>query len=153
MKKTLHFSIVLATMFVACKKDVNPTVVKSQKELLVENKWYLKAILITPPLMGMSNQFDSLRPCEKDDTTTYRTVGKVEIDNGLLKCSPSSSQIDSSTGWKLQDNNLITIMDFGTQIFRDTFNIELLDDKYLNLGISYKFGKVNYKYVYKYERN
>ena len=150
MKKTIYLCMILTTLFVACEKEKQEAP-KSTRELLVEKKWYLKAILITPALMGMSNQYDSLRPCEKDDILTYRNTGKQEIDGGLLKCSPSSPQIDSATTWKLQDNKLITTLDIGSQIFRDTLNIELIDTKYLNLGISFKFGKDTYKYLYKYE--
>jgi hypothetical protein len=144
--------MILTTLFVACKKE-NQEVPKSTRELLVERKWYLKAILITPAFMGMSNQYDSLRPCEKDDILTYRNSGKQEIDFGLLKCSSSSPQLDTSTTWKLQDNKLILSLDIGSQILSDTLNIELIDNKNLDLGISLKYGKDTYKYLYKYESN
>jgi hypothetical protein len=153
MKKTLQFCVMMSTLIVACKKEGNSTVVKSTKELLTEKKWYLKAILITPALMGMSNQYDSLRPCDKDDIVSYRNNGKMEIDNGVLKCSVNGPQIDSSILWQLQDNKLITILDVGSQVIRDTFDVELIDAKYLNLGITFKYGKDKYKYLYKYENN
>lgn len=78
MKKAIYLCMILTTLFVACEKE-NQEVSKSTRELLVEKKWYQTAILINPPLMGMSNQFDSLIPCQKDDIFTYRNSGKMEI--------------------------------------------------------------------------
>jgi hypothetical protein len=45
----------------------------------------------------------------------------------------------------------MTTLDIGSQILRDTLNIELIDQKNLHLGISFKYGKDTYKYLYKYE--
>lgn len=137
-------------IFVACKPD-NTHEVKSTKDLLVEKKWYLKAILVSPAFMGMTNLYDSLIPCQKDDIFNYRLNGKLEIDNGMLKCYSNNPQIDSATLWKLIDNKLITALDIGSQILRDTSMIELIDNKNLHLGISVKYGKDSYKYLYKYE--
>ncbi len=150
MKKAIYLCMILTTLFVACEKE-KQEVSKSTRELLVEKKWYQKAILVNPAFMGMTNLFDSLIPCQKDDIFTYRNNGNYEIDNGILKCSPSSPQIDSATTWKLQDNKVITSLDIGSQIIRDTLTIELIDEKNLHLGISFKYGKDTYKYLYKYE--
>ena len=150
MKKAIYLCMILTTLFVACEKE-KQEVSKSTRELLVEKKWYQKAILVNPAFMGMTNLYDSLIPCQKDDIFTYRNNGNYEIDNGILKCSPSSPQIDSATMWKLQDNKLITTLDNGSWVFTDTFNIELIDEKNLHLGISFKYGKDTYKYLYKYE--
>ncbi len=152
MKKTIYLCLILSTLFVACEKENNPEVAKSTRELLVEKKWFKTAILVNPAFMGMTNLYDSLIPCQKDDIFTYRNNGKYEIDNGILKCYASNPQIDSvSTTWKLQDNKLIKSLDIGSQILRDTFTIELIDQKNLHLGISFKYGKDTYKYLYKYE--
>lgn len=151
MKKTIYLCLILSMLFVACEKENNPEVAKSTRELLVEKKWYLKAILVSPALMGMTNLYDSLIPCQKDDIFTYRNSGKQEIDNGPLKCYSNSPQIDSATLWKLADNKIMTTLDIGSQILRDTLNIELIDQKNLHLGISFKYGKDTYKYLYKYE--
>ena len=151
MKKTIYLCLILSTLFVACEKENNPEVAKSTRELLVEKKWYLKAILVTPALMGMTNLYDSLIPCQKDDIFTYRNSGKQEVDNGPLKRYSNSPQIDSATLWKLADNKIMTTLDIGSQILRDTLNIELIDQKNLHLGISSKFGKDTYRYLYKYE--
>jgi hypothetical protein len=59
--------------------------------------------------------------------------------------------LDSATLWKLADNKIITTLDIGSQILKDTLNIELIDQKNLHLGISSKFGKDTYRYLYKYE--
>jgi hypothetical protein len=139
-------------LFVACKKEkvVFPNE-KTIEELLIEKKWYLKAIMVTPSFMGMNNLYDSLIPCQKDDVIIYRRNGKKEVDNGILKCYSSNPQIDSATLWKLQDSKLITVLNIGSRILRDTFNIELIDSKQLNLKISLKYGKDTYNYLYKYE--
>ena len=150
MKKAIYLCMILTTLFVACEKEKQEAP-KSTRELLVEKKWYKTAILVNPAFMGMTNLYDSLIPCQKDDIFTYRNNGNYEIDNGILKCSPSSPQIDSATMWKLQDNKLITTLDNGSWVFTDTFNIELIDEKNLHLGISFKYGKDTYKYLYKYE--
>ena len=150
MKKTIYLCMILTTLFVACEKE-NQEVPKSTRELLVEKKWYQTAILVNPAFMGMTNLYDSLIPCQKDDIFTYRNNGNYEIDNGILKCYASNPQIDSATTWKLQDNKLITTLDIGSQILRDTLTIELIDNKNLHLGISFKYGKETYKYLYKYE--
>ncbi len=150
MKKTIYLCATLATLFIACQKENQP-VTKSTRELLIEKKWYLKAITVTPALMGMTNLYDSLIPCQKDDIFTYRSTGKQEIDEGPLKCSTNKPQIDTSTTWKLENNKLITAITFGTQIFRDTMNVVAIDDRNLELGASYKFGNDLYNYLYKYE--
>ena len=87
MKKTIYLCLILLTLFVACEKENNPEIAKSTRELLVEKKWYLKAILVTPALMGMTNLYDSLIPCQKDDIFTYRNSGKQEVDNGPLNAT------------------------------------------------------------------
>jgi len=91
--------------------------------------------------MGMNNQYDSLRPCDKDYIVTYRNSGKMQIDDGVLKCSSNSQQTDSTILWKLQDSKLNTNLNIGSRIIRDTYNIELLDNKNRNLGISFNNGK------------
>lgn len=152
MKKILQLCMILSVILFACQKDdvITPKVISTQ-DLLVEKKWYLKAILINPAFMGMTNLYDSLIPCQKDDIITYRMNGKKEIDNGVLKCYASNPQVDSATLWKLHDSELITTLDIGSRILIDTFSIELINDKNLNLGISYKYGKEMYRYLYKYE--
>ncbi len=150
MKKAIYLCMILTTLFVACEKEKQEAP-KSTRELLVEKKWYQKAILVNPAYLGMTNLYDSLIPCQKDDIFTYRNNGNYEIDNGILKCYANSPQIDSATLWKLQDNKLIQYLDIGSQILRDTFTIELIDEKNLHLGISFKYGKETYKYLYKYE--
>lgn len=150
MKKTIYLCATLATIFIACQKEDQPAA-KSTRELLIEKKWYLKAINVTPALMGTTNLYDSLIPCQKDDIFTYRSSGKQEIDEGPLKCSPSKPQIDSATTWKIENNKLITLIDLGSQIFSDTQNIVSIDEKNLQLGATFKFGKDSYYYLYKYE--
>jgi hypothetical protein len=150
MKKAIYLCVILTMLFVACKKE-SQEAPKSTRELLVEKKWYQTAILINPALMGMTNMYDSLIPCQKDDIFTYRNTGKMEIDNGILKCNTGDPQIDSATLWKLQDNKLIQSIDIGSRILSDTMDIELIDNQHLNLGISIKYGKNTYKYLYKYE--
>ena len=150
MKKAIYLCMILTTLFVACEKEKQEAP-KSTRELLVEKKWYQKAILVNPAFMGMTNLYDSLIPCQKDDIFIYRNNGNYEIDNALLKCNTRDPQIDSATKWKLQDNKVITSLDIGSQIIRDTLTIELIDEKNLHLGISFKYGKDTYKYLYKYE--
>lgn len=152
MKKAIYLCLILTALFVACEKE-KQEVPKSTRELLVEKKWYQKAILVNPAFMGITNLYDSLIPCQKDDIFTYRNSGKMEIDNALLKCNTHDPQIDSATTWKLQDNKLIRSLDIGSQILRDTLTIELIDEKNLHLGISFKYGKDTYKYLYKYDTN
>ncbi len=151
MKKILLACVLLATIFIACKKDETPAQ-KSIRELLIEKKWYQTAILIDPPYRGMSNMYDSLIPCQKDDIFTYKSNGIQEKDEGPTKCFSQWPQIDTSVSWKLNNSKLIQSFDIGaSQQHHDTMDIELLTEKNLHLGITFKLGNTNYRYLYKYE--
>lgn len=151
MKKIILASVLLTAIFIACKKDETP-VAKTTRELLIEKKWYQTAILIDPPYLGISNMFDSLIPCQKDDIFTYKSNGIHEKDEGPTKCFSHWPQIDTSVTWKLDNGKLIQSFDIGApQKHSDTMDIELLNEKTLHLGITFKFGKTLHRYLYKYE--
>lgn len=151
MKKTILASMMVTAIFYACKKDETPAA-KTTRELLIEKKWHKTAILVDPPFNGITNLYDSLIPCQKDDIFTYKSNGIQEKDEGPSKCFSQWPQIDTAVSWKLDNGKLIQSFDIGApQKHSDTFEIELLNENTLHLGITFKYGKTYYRYLYKYE--
>ena len=103
--------------------------------------------------MGITNFYDELFPCYKDDTLIYQTNGIRDQNNGALKCNQNDPQIDSKTTWTINGNQLVTNLDIGTQILRDTLNIISISNKRVEMEYIQKINKISYTYLYVYENN
>jgi hypothetical protein len=87
------------TTTISCKKDKDVATVKTKAELLTTGNWKYTACIISPSYdyygdgNSVTNIFDILKPCEKDDFETFKTNGIWEYNEGPTKCDQSSPQV------------------------------------------------------------
>lgn len=151
--KTYPFSILIGglCMLLSACEDNNPTLVKSNFEILTSHKWTLTSWTVDPAFNGLTDLFADQHPCQNDDIQTFNKNGLMEIDHGVSKCFPNEPQIDTSTRWKIQDN--LVILQFkisSTQILSDTCELITLTDQKLEYYSSQKMNNKIYKYKYGY---
>jgi len=107
MKKSIEFSngswllICIFIILLSCQKDkhddtVTPTTTKT--ELLTTETWKYIGAVIDPAYdyygdgTPVTNIFDIMKACEKDDFEVYQTNGTWEYNEGPTKCDPSYPQ-------------------------------------------------------------
>lgn len=107
MKKLL-FILSFVMLFVsACKED------KTNKELLTDTDWQITAWTVSPAILGITDWYANLEPCEKDDSFSFNSDGTATIDEGATKCEVSDPQTSTGT-WTLNaDETMVTIVDDG----------------------------------------
>lgn len=99
------------TITFSCKKDKaeNSNTTKTKTELLTAGNWKYTSCFISPAYdyygngNAVTNIFDILYACEKDDFETYKTNGIWEYNEGATKCDQSSQQIFSEP-WRFTAN-------------------------------------------------
>jgi hypothetical protein len=74
MRKFLVFTIALATLFTACKKDLTPA------EILQTTVWKMSAY-------SENGIASTLQPCTVDDKFTFSVSGSYEHNYGTSKCN------------------------------------------------------------------
>src|SRR6478672_4599630 len=115
MKKSMeHLGLWLfiSTFIIAisCQKDKdNHNTVKTKTELLTTGTWKYIGAIISPAYdyygdgTPVTNIFDIMKACEKDDFEIYKTSGTWEYNEGPTKCDPSYPQV-FSLPWSFADN-------------------------------------------------
>ncbi|HRI27878.1 MAG TPA: hypothetical protein PK239_16250 [Chitinophagales bacterium] len=92
---------------------------KSNTELLTGSNWRIQAWTITPPILGITDWFANLEPCETDNIFTFNTNGTAIIDEGALKCLANDPQTRTGTWSFNTDETTITLVSSGiTQIWQ-----------------------------------
>ena len=89
----------------SCKKNENTSdnagTSKTKTELLTTGTWKYIGATINPGYdyygdgITVTNIFDIMKTCEKDDFETYKTNGTWEYNEGPTKCDPSYPQLFS----------------------------------------------------------
>jgi|LauGreDrversion4_2_1035121.scaffolds.fasta_scaffold494643_1 hypothetical protein len=153
MKKMKSYTIpfiVIGILLSACEKD-KPTPVKSNFEILTSHKWSMTSWTSDPAYMGMSDLYAEMAPCQKDDIQSYQKNGVIMLDLGTLKCFPTESQVDTSTRWKLNGNQIISELKIsGSQVKTDTMELITLNDQKLEYFYTQKINNKTYKFTYGY---
>jgi len=110
---TFTFIFILVS---SCQKDKdNDHTTKTKTELLTAGTWKYTGAIISPVYdyygdgVLVTNIFDIMKDCEKDDFEIYKTNGTWEYNEGATKCDPSYPQI-FSLPWKFADNETKLIL-------------------------------------------
>jgi hypothetical protein len=73
------------------------------------------------------------------------------LDLGTLKCFPTESQVDTSTRWKLNGNQIISELKISvSQVKTDTMELITLNDQKLEYFYTQKINNKTYKFTYGY---
>lgn len=97
ISKILFLSAVATlSLFSSCKED--EPVTPDNDALLKSGKWKLTGLTEA----GVST-YGSLAACEKDNTTTFQSDGKILDDEGATKCDPTDPQTNTDVSWAWTD--------------------------------------------------
>lgn len=118
-------------LFASCDKaTTNPsttptpnTPTKTKKDYLLEGKWQVTSMVAVSNYKDTTKGIDTtftqdnvedFEACEKDNTLTFLTSGKILGDEGATKCDPADPQTDSTGTWSLNsDFSKLTIVETG----------------------------------------
>lgn len=126
----------LTIAFTACKKDDKTDNSPSGK--LTKDQWKLAKVVVTIPLIGESDVYATLQPCEKDNNTLFVKDGSITLDEGATKCNSGDPQTVPNSGtWALNANDTKLNLDIkvGGNPFKGNFNIVSLTDNNLTLSL------------------
>lgn len=114
----LWFFIYIFIIVASCQKDKDNddnNTVKTKTELLTAGTWKYAGAIIDPAYdyygdgTIVTNIFNTMQDCEKNDFESYQTNGTWEYNEGPTKCDPSYPQI-FSLPWNFADNETKLIL-------------------------------------------
>lgn len=142
MKYIIILSIIFFLTF-SCKKERAENFQKKQdlKKDLMNKKWKLIQWKVNPPLLGDSDFYQTMQPCEKDNYLVFQENDSLVYHEGDLKCDPSQPDY-VTTLWYLKDDTI--------SMFQNKYKIDELNESYLKFNGNQIFGGVFYKYNYTY---
>lgn len=102
MKNTILLSMAIAVMLFSCSKDkgeINDPVVQAgkQREFLKKSSWKLSAFTIKIGDNPVTNAYDTLSDCLKDDEVNFFKGGELLIKAYTVKCDPTEPDKYKST--------------------------------------------------------
>ena len=108
---------------VNCKKQ--PEISKTRSQLLTQSNWEMVVFQHTWNNSGWYDDFAPLPDCYKDNVFSFTSNFIWTIDEGILKCYPTSPQIYRQGMWEFRENE--------TKLFtRDTIGPETVEIKQLD---------------------
>lgn len=116
MKKLLLILTVIMVFVSSCTED------KSNTELLTGTDWRITAWTVSPAILGITDWYANMEPCEKDDSFSFNSDGSASIDEGASKCDPDDPQTETGTWSFNSDETLLTIIADG-----ETQSWEIID--------------------------
>jgi len=116
MKKLLLILTVIMVFVSSCTED------KSNTELLTGTDWRISAWTVSPAILGITDWYANMEPCEKDDSFSFNSDGSASIDEGASKCDPDDPQTETGTWSFNSDETLLTIIADG-----ETQSWEIID--------------------------
>ncbi|QQS27941.1 MAG: DUF5004 domain-containing protein [Sphingobacteriales bacterium] len=116
MKKLLLILTVIMVLVSSCTED------KSNTELLTGTDWRITAWTVSPAILGITDWYANMEPCEKDDSFSFNSDGSASIDEGASKCDPDDPQTETGTWSFNSDETLLTIIADG-----ETQSWEIID--------------------------
>ncbi len=131
MKKMILFSIATCLFFcMACKKDKDKTLTKT--EMITAGSYNLTAVRSDNDGDGIyeDDDYATFDACFKDNYYSFRTDGKVEMNEGATKCDPMDPQTELND-WHFASNE--TRLVIGTGSFVIDYSIEVLDNTTLRI--------------------
>ena len=92
----LAFSMVLTS----CSKDDNDSpqvVAKTKIELITSAPWTLTKAVYSPDYNGVTDVYQFMEDCDKDNTMKFNTDKTVVLDEGAVKCDADDPQTENGT--------------------------------------------------------
>ena len=131
-----------------CKKEESMATQNSNNNEKIIGTWNLKEELQDQSNTG--NYINVLQSCDLDDTWTFTTYSILFINKNGTTCDPILP-INFTTSWKLQENETVLYLDFGSGF--DKYKIFELNDAVLVLhrpmSLNNIDGKVYSKMTFK----
>lgn len=150
MKKSIFLILVAAfTILVSCKKDDD----LSRKEILVQKKWMLTAMTISPAYswfgIQISDFYAQMDACSKDDVFFFKSDGTYSAEEGTTKCDSGDPQVYETGTWSLNSDETILVINVDGDLVNLTIK-EISSDRMVTTEIWNEDG-INYTVNYTYE--
>ncbi len=158
MKRLLQITclvIGISFAFTSCQKTKDVIDPPTVTELLGDGSWILTELTIDPGIIEdgvvITNEYNQLADCEKDDLMLFSDTGGLTIDEGATKCNPDGEQIKAIGTWALNESEdqITSIIDGTTLIY----NIIELTRTKLHLELVAVIDNITYTRTYKFEHN
>ncbi len=109
-------SISLMTLIYSCtKKDNEPT----PHDYLTAGQWKMSGIIVDPPIeilnMQISDVWNYVPQCQKDNLITFEPDGTVIEDEGASKCVPGDPQVTNDGTWSITTDGKTLIINYPDQ--------------------------------------
>jgi hypothetical protein len=142
MKRKIKLPVLLITLVVvtasSCDKDdqKNNNTIKTNTELLTAGSWKYTGATIIPAYdyygdgSLVTNIFEIMKDCEKDDIEIYHANGTWDYAEGPTMCDPSDPQIFNEP-WHFADNE--------TKLFVGSVEHTILELTATRLKLTYTF--------------
>lgn len=151
-KQILSAFAIVSVIAAACNISSNKGEGSVRELLMNENGWVLKSSFAETPDGVMTDVFNNLEDCDKDDIEYYRAEGVAVYDEGPLLCDSGAQQLFYDR-WELLDDNKTLIIIFEGIDLRDTYNIISITEKELKMTSRDRIKGELYTYTDKYEVN
>ena len=108
----IAFSLLLF-VFSSCKKDEDLN--NNTHDFLTAGNWKLIGVTVNPGIVlengtVITDIYAQLDVCSKDDMLQFNSNGDFISDQGILKCDPEETQIETVGTWELSnDGKTLTI--------------------------------------------
>lgn len=111
--RTCRSLIILSAfiIIISCVKDKDLT----KTEMLTQKAWLMKSGSVNPPLNNgnviISDIFNSLPDCSKDDLLIFKSNGSYTQEEGKTKCKPTDPAVYDMGNWSLNyDETVLTMV-------------------------------------------
>jgi len=140
MKKLTLSTLMIASLFAACKKDDDkstPVTSSAKGKIVSGTKWHITGWKFV--MEGFPEEFDAsayLPSCYLDNVFTFGTDGSCVTEEGATKCNPGDPDKTTAGTWTLKkDDTQIYFTGFRTTagISDITADIVELDEKHMVL--------------------
>jgi hypothetical protein len=148
------FFTVMIVLFSGCSKDDDPP--KTNTELITGKKFFLRGWTIDPPISfggnTISNLYQNVDACEKDNFRIYDQDGSVVFDDGEIKCEAGTPQTETGS-WAFANEETILTITYANGLSED-FKIEALTADRLEVSVDFVddlgSGSKTYTYTFTY---
>lgn len=122
MKKLLCSSttILIILFFAACSKKDSNNKPPTKIDFLTTGNWKLTAVMADEDGDGTyeTNSFAEFESCYTDNTLTFKTNGKLQLDEGTSKCAASDPQ-SMETDWQLTNNETTLVIHLDSWLIQE----------------------------------
>lgn len=149
MKKTYQttlctIAISLFFIVIGCSKGGDSTTSVTNTQLLTASDWIYTAQQSKAVSSSVwTDDFVSLKACQKDNHLVFRVNGTFESNEGPTKCYSSDPQISETGTWSFAQNETVLVVISGGQTTNAT--IEALTATTLVVSITEIIGGVTYQ--------